>query len=76
MTLDAPKINTAFEGKFVTLNEKDEVWLSATDYAHAVVVKDPTDLVHHLHAQMGFDIHETILKIGIDDGRVPVCVIY
>ena len=27
MTLDAPKINTTFEGKFGTLNQKDEVWI-------------------------------------------------
>ena len=34
-----------------------------------MIVKDPTDLVLHLHAQMGLDIHDTILKIGIDGGR-------
>ena len=34
-----------------------------------MVVKDPTDLVQHLHAQMGLDIHDTILKVGIDGGR-------
>ena len=44
MTLDAPKINTAFEGKFGTLNEKDEVWLSATDYAHAAVMRWPKQI--------------------------------
>ena len=38
-------------------------------FRHAVVVKDPTDLVNHLHSQMGLDIHETILKVGIDGGR-------
>ena len=34
-----------------------------------MVVKDPTDLVAHLHEEMDLDMHETILKIGIDGGR-------
>ena len=38
-------------------------------YRHAVVVKDPNDFVARLHEEMGLDIHETILKIGIDGGR-------
>ena len=42
---------------------------------HAAVVKDPNDFVMHLHEQMGLDIHESILKIGIDGGRgsLKVC---
>ena len=39
------------------------------------MVKDPTDLVTHLHEQMDLDMHETILKVGIDGGRGSLKVI-
>lgn len=38
-------------------------------------MKDPTDVVVHLHKQMDLDLHETILKIGIDGGRGSLKVI-